>query len=104
MAALEPKVDSINLSLASVEERVGSVETRLSAVETSLAAVEARLSHVEIDLGSVAVALSMGAEPSSYMVDTPSADEDSENNPYTVAEVTGAIQVAAVAEYMILKS
>ena len=89
VAALEPRVDGLDQRLVRIDERLGKVEARLITVEGRLTTVEARLERVELrvvgiddrlgrvetDLNTI-LALGQGVEPSSYVLDVPSADEE----------------------------
>ena len=105
VAALEPRVDGLDQRLVGIDERLGKVETRLITVETRLGRVEdqvvgidGHLGRVETDLNTV-LALGQGVEPSSYVLDVPSADEDPNTAQETEEPATVDIAVPdAIAE------
>ena len=105
VAALEPRVDGLDQRLVRIDERLGNVEARLITVETRLGRVEdqvvgidGRLGRVETDLNTI-LALGQGVEPSSYVLDVPSADEDPNTAQETEEPATADIAVSyAVAE------
>ena len=114
VAALEPRVDGLDQRLVRIDERLGKVEARLITVETRLGRVEDqvvgiddRLGRVETDLNTI-LALGQGVEPSSYVLDVPSADEETAQEteepatadiavPYAVAEVVAIADPVDVA-------
>ena len=106
VAALEPRVDGLDQRLVRIDERLGKVEARLITLETRLGRVEdqvvgidGRLGRVETDLNTI-LALGQGVEPSSYVLDVPSADEETAQASDEASTVAVAVsnRVAEVAE------
>lgn len=109
VAALEPRVHGLDQRLVGIDERLGKVETRLITVEGRLTTVETRLERVEhravgidgslgrveTDLDTI-LALGEGVEPSSYVLDVRSADEDPNTAQETEEPATVDIVVAEV--------
>ena len=112
VAALEPRVDGLDQRLVRIDEHLGkvearlitvegrltTVETRLGRVEDQVVGIDRRLARVETDLNTI-LALGQGVEPSSYVLNVPSADEDPNTAQETEEPATVDIAVPdAVAE------
>ena len=101
VSSLGERVAAVETRLTTVETRLTSVETRLSHVENRIVDIDGRLAHVETDLNTF-LALGQGVEPSSYVLDAPSAEEYPRNAQELDEPTTVEVAVDTVAEAMVV--